>query len=124
VHTKGHGFQAGSYKCVCRPGFYFPNKIVRQKWFNGSKVENLAQDNKSVYYTNPGSFECLPCRGGCSTCVDDSPCVVVLNRSLRYALASMTILTIIIALMIVVLVIFYRDIKVSEYSNTFEFSVS
>lgn len=115
MHTKGLGFQAGSYNCVCRPGFYFPAKFSRQKWFNGSEVEKLAQDNRSIYYTNPDSFECLRCREGCVTCVDDSPCVVTLNWPLRYALASITIVTVVISLVVVGLVIFYKDIKVSEY---------
>ncbi|XP_031561759.1 probable G-protein coupled receptor CG31760 [Actinia tenebrosa] len=117
VHTKGLGFQAGSYKCVCRPGFYFPVNFARKNWFNGSEVEKLAQDNRSIYYTNPDSFECLPCREGCVTCVDDSPCVVTLNWPLRYALTSITIVAVLIALGTVGVVIFYREIKVIKSAS-------
>lgn len=34
------GFRRGSYRCVCRRGFYFPNATVAgQKYFNGSTLE-------------------------------------------------------------------------------------
>lgn len=35
----GLGFRRGSYKCVCRKGFYFPDTILPQKYFNGSTLE-------------------------------------------------------------------------------------
>ncbi|KAK3742297.1 hypothetical protein QZH41_013111 [Actinostola sp. cb2023] len=117
IPTNGRGFQAGSYKCVCRPGFYFPKQSTNQKWFNGSEVESLAQDNKSVYYSDPDSYQCLPCREGCTTCVDESPCVVTLNWPFRYSLATLTILTIIFALVIMAIVISYKDIKVIKSAS-------
>lgn len=35
----GLGFRRGSYKCVCRKGFYFPDITLPQKYFNGSTLE-------------------------------------------------------------------------------------
>lgn len=35
----GLGFRRGSYKCICRKGFYFPDTSLSQKYFNGSTLE-------------------------------------------------------------------------------------
>lgn len=35
----GLGFRRGSYKCVCRKGFYFPDTNSPQRYFNGSSLE-------------------------------------------------------------------------------------
>ncbi|KAL9918099.1 uncharacterized protein ACN427_000581 isoform 2-T3 [Glossina fuscipes fuscipes] len=36
---KGLGFRRGSYKCVCRKGYYFPDTGSQHKYFNGSLLE-------------------------------------------------------------------------------------
>lgn len=35
----GLGFRRGSYRCVCRRGFYFPDIAAPQRFYNGSYVE-------------------------------------------------------------------------------------
>lgn len=35
----GLGFRRGSYKCLCRKGFYFPDIVSLHKFFNGSLLE-------------------------------------------------------------------------------------
>ncbi|XP_017040724.1 uncharacterized protein LOC108087714 isoform X2 [Drosophila ficusphila] len=35
----GLGFRRGSYKCLCRKGFYFPDIVSQHKFFNGSLLE-------------------------------------------------------------------------------------
>lgn len=35
----GLGFRRGSYKCLCRKGFYFPDVASLHKFFNGSLLE-------------------------------------------------------------------------------------
>ena len=35
----GLGFRRGSYKCLCRQGFYFPNTTVENRYFNGTELE-------------------------------------------------------------------------------------
>lgn len=39
VPIPGLGFRRGSYKCVCRRGFYFPEVQNEMKYFNGSILE-------------------------------------------------------------------------------------
>lgn len=39
VPILGLGFRRGSYKCVCRKGFYFPETNLQLKYFNGSTLE-------------------------------------------------------------------------------------
>lgn len=36
---QGLGFRRGSYKCVCRKGYYFPDTTSHHKYFNGSLLE-------------------------------------------------------------------------------------
>ena len=35
----GLGFRRGSYTCVCRPGFYFPDTQAKHKYYNGTILE-------------------------------------------------------------------------------------
>ena len=35
----GLGFRRGSYKCVCRIGYYFPDAESPNKFFNGTTLE-------------------------------------------------------------------------------------
>ncbi|EDO46341.1 predicted protein, partial [Nematostella vectensis] len=111
VPVTGRGFRAGSYKCICKPGYYFP-LLTPQKYFNGTDIERYASDNQSEYYTTAGSFECLPCKKGCTTCVDNSPCLVTLNWSLRHAMIALALLTVTVTLGIAAFVVYYREIKV------------
>lgn len=39
VPIPGLGFRRGSYKCICRRGFYYPDVKSMLKFFNGSTVE-------------------------------------------------------------------------------------
>ncbi|GLH10094.1 Probable G-protein coupled receptor CG31760, partial [Gryllus bimaculatus] len=78
----GLGFRRGSYKCVCRRGFYFPDTRAALRYYNGSAQESA--------YGAPGAFECLPCAEGCDACVDDRPCVATLNWALRTTILALT----------------------------------
>lgn len=88
VSLPGLGFRRGSYKCVCRRGFYFPNTKATHRYYNGTVIEEeyeklmLGDENQ---YNISGVFECLPCAEGCEACVDGSPCVVSLNWVMRTA---------------------------------------
>lgn len=35
----GLGFRRGSYKCVCKTGYYFPNITADNRFFNGTDLE-------------------------------------------------------------------------------------
>lgn len=39
VPISGLGFRRGSYKCVCRKGYYFPDTNMQLKYYNGSTLE-------------------------------------------------------------------------------------
>ncbi|CAG9828507.1 unnamed protein product [Diabrotica balteata] len=86
VPIPGLGFRRGSYKCVCRPGFYFPDIKAERRYYNGTVLEEeyekrmLGEDNQ---YDKEGMFECLTCPEGCESCEDERPCVVTLNWVMR-----------------------------------------
>ncbi|XP_062590312.1 metabotropic glycine receptor-like [Saccostrea cucullata] len=84
VYIPDGGLIAGSYKCVCRKGFYFPDKNSTKKSFPGSELEE-AFINSWYNKTNLSSLEyqCLPCPPGCENCVDDTPCMAEYNVLLR-----------------------------------------
>lgn len=115
--VSGQGFRAGSYRCVCKPGYYFPNVTAQNKYFNGSAIESAAADTSNSYHSNPDSFQCRQCQPGCDACVDDSPCIVTLNWPLRIALMSLTTVTIIAAIAIIVFIVYFRDLKVVKTAS-------
>ncbi|XP_054736643.1 uncharacterized protein LOC129243565 [Anastrepha obliqua] len=83
---KGLGFRRGSYKCVCRKGYYFPDTISTQKFFNGSLLEEEYEKlmlGKNSTYNIINEYECLPCAEGCDYCEDGSPCIAALNWPMR-----------------------------------------
>ena len=112
--VSGLGFRAGSYRCVCKPGYYFPNVTAQNKYFNGSVIEAAAADIRNSYNLDPDSFQCRQCQPGCDACVDDSPCIVTLNWPLRKALMGLTVVTIIAAIAMIVFIIYFRELKVRE----------
>lgn len=83
---KGLGFRRGSYKCVCRRGFFFPDTLSLHKYFNGSILEEEYEKlmlGKNSSYNNIQEYECLPCAEGCDSCEDNSPCIAALNWPMR-----------------------------------------
>ncbi|XP_050325191.1 uncharacterized protein LOC126756282 [Bactrocera neohumeralis] len=83
---KGLGFRRGSYKCVCRKGYYFPDTMSSQKFFNGSLLEEEYEKlmlGRNSTYNIINEYECLPCAEGCDYCEDGSPCIAALNWPMR-----------------------------------------
>lgn len=113
----GLGFRAGSYKCVCRSGYYFPNVTASAKYFNGSEIEAAAVDPSHSYYSNPDSFQCIKCQPGCEACVDNSPCIVTLNWPLRRALMGLTVVSILFAIGISAFILYFRELKVVKTAS-------
>ncbi|XP_012227790.1 uncharacterized protein [Linepithema humile] len=89
IAIPGLGFRRGSYRCVCKRGFYYPDTKSDKRYYNGTVIEEeyekLMMGEKSQY-AESGVFECLPCAEGCESCEDDSPCVVSLNWLMRTAI--------------------------------------
>lgn len=84
VHIPGGGLRAGSYKCVCQKGFYFPDKNSTTKSFPGSELEQAFLNfwNNKTNFSNV-EYQCLPCPRGCENCVDDTRCMAEYNVLLR-----------------------------------------
>ncbi|XP_012138889.2 metabotropic glycine receptor [Megachile rotundata] len=89
IAIPGLGFRRGSYRCVCKRGFYYPDTKSTSRYYNGTVIEEeyekLMMGEESQYDVD-GFFECLPCAEGCESCEDDSPCVVSLNWLMRTAI--------------------------------------
>ncbi|XP_022250510.1 probable G-protein coupled receptor 158 isoform X2 [Limulus polyphemus] len=113
VPISGMGFRRGAYKCCCREGYFFPNgtqdKSVNcfegtavEKHFVASLLNDKSVEKKGLKY--PESFTCLPCKPGCASCVDDSPCSVeynILLRSIALGLQSFcTTITIVLTVVV------------------------
>lgn len=39
VALSGLGFRRGSYKCVCKHGFYYPDTKAERRYYNGTVIE-------------------------------------------------------------------------------------
>ncbi|XP_017962312.1 uncharacterized protein LOC108655110 [Drosophila navojoa] len=93
----GLGFRRGSYKCLCRKGFYFPDVASQHKFFNGSlleeEYEKLMLGKNSTYNSN-NEYECLPCAEGCDSCEDASPCIAALNWPMRSSILALACIVI------------------------------
>ncbi|XP_054009864.1 probable G-protein coupled receptor 158 [Hylaeus anthracinus] len=89
IAIPGLGFRRGSYRCVCKRGFYYPDTKSTSRYYNGTVIEEeyekLMMGDESQYDVD-GVFECLPCAEGCESCEDESPCVVSLNWLMRTAI--------------------------------------
>ncbi|KAF2362282.1 Protein of unknown function DUF4817 [Trinorchestia longiramus] len=116
VSLPGLGFRRGSYKCECRDGFYFPDTATREKYFNGSIIEEEYEkklSNQESMYDIPDLFECLSCAPGCDTCSDSRPCVVTLNWLMRTAVLVLALALIACLPAIAFLTWKYGNVKVS-----------
>ncbi|KNC34939.1 hypothetical protein FF38_02105 [Lucilia cuprina] len=89
---QGLGFRRGSYKCVCRKGYYFPDTTSQHKYFNGSLLEEEYEKlmlGKNSTYNIVNEYECLPCAEGCDYCEDSSPCIAALNWPMRTSILAL-----------------------------------
>lgn len=63
VPIMGLGFRRGSYRCVCKDGFYFPNVTSPHKYYNGTVLEEEYEkkfDSVSLSFHIPFSlFYCF-----------------------------------------------------------------
>ncbi|XP_050459048.1 probable G-protein coupled receptor 158 [Cataglyphis hispanica] len=89
IAIPGLGFRRGSYRCVCKRGFYYPDTKSDKRYYNGTVIEEEYEKlmmREKNQYSEDGVFECLPCAEGCESCEDGSPCVVSLNWLMRTAI--------------------------------------
>nr|XP_033773456.1 probable G-protein coupled receptor 179 [Geotrypetes seraphini] len=76
VPQENGGFVLGRYLCLCKPGFYSTAETGPGNW------SQYGAENASSL------LQCHPCQEGCVTCVDDTPCLVQEDWSLRVAVLS------------------------------------
>ncbi|WAR11603.1 Y1760-like protein [Mya arenaria] len=118
VPISGLGFRRGSYKCVCKDGFYFPDTKAPNKFYNGSTIEVKYRekiDGISDYYEQ--NFECLPCAEGCDTCEDPSPCVLTLNWIQRSVVLAVSGVIMCGIPALIWFTVQYRDVKVLKAAS-------
>ncbi|XP_019338119.1 probable G-protein coupled receptor 179 [Alligator mississippiensis] len=83
VPQESRGFVLGRYLCLCKPGFYGASRspITAQP--------GIEKSSSQYGEVSPGNLlECRPCQEGCVTCVDDTPCLIQEDWSLRAAVLS------------------------------------
>ncbi|XP_060805002.1 metabotropic glycine receptor [Amyelois transitella] len=115
VPVPGLGFRRGSYRCVCRRGFYFPNTTAELRYYNGSDIEEEYEKHllqQRSLYSSTNAFECLPCAEGCEACLDGSPCVAALNWVVRTTIFALACLVISCLPFIVYFTIKYGHVRV------------
>ncbi|XP_074834922.1 putative G-protein coupled receptor 179 [Carettochelys insculpta] len=87
VPLESRGFILGRYLCLCKPGFYGAHKA-------SGAGESGTEESSSQYAGQYGAMasgtllECQPCQEGCTTCVDNTPCLIQEDWSLRAAVLS------------------------------------
>ncbi|CAH1158353.1 unnamed protein product [Phyllotreta striolata] len=115
VPIPGLGFRRGSYKCVCRPGFYFPDIKAERRYYNGTVLEEEYEKRmlgEPSQYEKEGMFECLPCPEGCESCEDERPCVVTLNWVMRTVILVLSCVVICCLPIVVFFTWKYGNVKV------------
>ncbi|XP_012543877.2 metabotropic glycine receptor [Bombyx mori] len=115
VPIPGLGFRRGSYRCVCKRGFYFPNTTAGNRYYNGSDIEEEYEKHllhQRSLYSKTEAYECLPCAEGCEACTDGSPCVAALNWVVRTTIFALACLVISCLPFIVYFTIKYGHVRV------------
>lgn len=122
VHMQGRGFRRGSYKCVCKDGFYFPDTEAPKelRYFNGTDIETEFYKNisgKDNYYEK---MICLPCGKGCTVCENGRSCMFEHNWVLRTTLLVIQCMVMVCLIPLMLFTIYFRDVKVSQSRNNFK----
>ncbi|XP_067397267.1 probable G-protein coupled receptor 179 [Emydura macquarii macquarii] len=87
VPQKSRGFILGRYRCLCKPGFYGTRRAPAAGQFGPD--ESTSQYARQYRAADSGNLlECRPCQEGCVTCVDDTPCLIQEDWSLRAAVLA------------------------------------
>ncbi|KAF6216618.1 hypothetical protein GE061_000962 [Apolygus lucorum] len=115
VPVEGLGFRRGSYKCVCKRGFYYPDTKALHRYYNGTQIEEEYEKlmlGEVSEYNQSGVFECFACAEGCEVCLDGSPCVVSLNWLLRTAILALSCLPLFCLPFVLIFTWKYANVKV------------
>ncbi|XP_063427119.1 metabotropic glycine receptor-like [Mytilus trossulus] len=102
---KGKGFKRGAYECFCTKGYYFPDVNAQVKAFSGLKLENSSDSTQ---------YKCLPCKEGCSKCVDASPCLYQFQFLFRFLLLLANLLTFVGIVVLFATTVYFKDESVMK----------
>ncbi|KAJ8041712.1 hypothetical protein HOLleu_12603 [Holothuria leucospilota] len=119
VHIQGRGFSRGSYKCVCREGFFFPDLSVppELRYYNGTDIEHHYTQMDSGLDNDYEKMVCLKCGVGCNVCVDGRSCMFEHNWILRTTLLLIQCTVTICLLPLLMFTIYFREVKVVKAAS-------
>ena len=113
MHISGGGFSVGSYRCECKEGYYFQETSTNgHRYFNGSVIENDLSKNNGSEFNKPDSFKCIKCRGGCTECIDGSPCIFEHSEEIRFSILGLSLFCFLVVMVLCGFVWRYRDMMV------------
>ena len=114
------GFRRGSYRCECKPGYYFPDLKAKpnERYYNGSLLEAEYELKLSKRNNDYDKYICYPCGPGCDECIDGRSCLFTLNWTLRTVLLVIQCIVMVGTLPLLIFTIQFSDVKVSKILMT------
>ncbi|XP_030831956.1 probable G-protein coupled receptor CG31760 [Strongylocentrotus purpuratus] len=117
VFIENLGFRRGSYQCVCKKGFYFPQPNNGENYYNGTILEEQHDlkiaGRENIY----DQLICKRCGEGCSECTDDRSCIFTFNWALRITFLVIQCLTIVAMIPLFIFTFQFRDVKVVKAAS-------
>jgi G protein-coupled receptor 158 len=105
------GFELGSYRCRCRPGYYRPNASATEQYFDGRRIEDYYK-KECPNPTLTKQFACLPCKPECGNCTSGRSCLYEWNFSIRTGLLIVNCLLMVIPIALIVFIVRNRNVRV------------
>ncbi|XP_071957666.1 probable G-protein coupled receptor CG31760 [Antedon mediterranea] len=115
--VSGKGFRRGSYVCICKKGYYFPNETAEERLYNGSEMEEEFRKYMIRVDNNYKDLICLPCGDGCDECTNGQSCIFVYNWVLRNVLLAVDCMAIVGLAALFYFTLAYRNIKVVKAAS-------
>ncbi|KAK0153556.1 putative G-protein coupled receptor 158 [Merluccius polli] len=110
---RGHGFLLDKYTCLCRRGFYHPNRVAVNGFTGNSESRTGTGDEAGPGSSSSSSSSraCMPCMDGCAYCKDDTPCLARDDGALRLAVLAFQCMCMLLLFASMVLVYHFRRNK-------------
>ena len=105
------GFELGSYRCRCKPGYYRPNASAADQYFEGSRIEDYYK-KECPNPTLTEEFACLPCKPECGNCTSGKSCLYEWDFSIRTGLLIVNCLLMVIPIALIVFIVRNRNVRV------------
>ncbi|XP_076361072.1 putative G-protein coupled receptor CG31760 isoform X2 [Tachypleus tridentatus] len=115
LFSPNQGWVSGAYKCHCRKGFYSPMKSSE---FHGTLVESAWKAKQAIVSPSYDLlYVCKPCRTGCESCVDNSPCLSPYNWAFRTSLLVISMFCVVLTIVLAWNIYRYRKLKVIKVAS-------